>query len=130
MYSLLTQGGRTSEAMEDFTGGVKEVVDMTDESSDTDLFSLLINTQRKMGLICCSIRKTGPEEGEVSLDNGLVAGHAYSVTDARKVDVRGIGKLDMVRVRNPWGNGKEWTGAWSDNSTEWNLVSSQVFVFL
>lgn len=23
-------------------------------------------------------------------------------------------KLKMVRARNPWGNEKEWNGAWSD----------------
>ena len=23
-------------------------------------------------------------------------------------------------MRNPWGNSKEWKGAWGDNSKEWN----------
>ena len=25
-----------------------------------------------------------------------------------------VGKIPMVRVRNPWGNECEWKGAWSD----------------
>jgi len=28
-----------------------------------------------------------------------------------------------VRIRNPWGNEREWTGAWSDKSDEWKLLS-------
>ena len=28
------------------------------------------------------------------------------------------GKIPLVRVRNPWGNEREWTGAWSDESPE------------
>ncbi|KAK6998470.1 calpain-B-like isoform X10, partial [Biomphalaria glabrata] len=32
-------------------------------------------------------------------------------------------KIPLVRVRNPWGNGKEWKGAWSDGSREWSLLT-------
>lgn len=57
---------------------------------------------------------------EARLDCGLVKGHAYAVTDVRKVRL-GTGllaffkseKLSMIRMRNPWGQ-KEWNGAWSD----------------
>ena len=32
-----------------------------------------------------------------------------------------------MRVRNPWGQGRgEWTGAWSDDSDEWKLVSAEI----
>ena len=63
---------------------------------------------------------TSKNEVEEKLSNGLVKGHAYSVTDVREVPL-GSGlqaffkgqKLHMVRLRNPWG-GKEWNGAWSD----------------
>lgn len=47
-------------------------------------------------------------------------GHAYSLTGATEVNYRG--RLEkLVRMRNPWGQ-VEWTGAWSDNSSEWNSV--------
>lgn len=34
-------------------------------------------------------------------------------------------RVDLVRVRNPWGNSAEWRGAWADNSAEWNQVDPQ-----
>ncbi|XP_032094473.1 calpain-5 [Thamnophis elegans] len=67
---------------------------------------------------------------EARLACGLVKGHAYAVTDVRKVRL-GHGllaffkseKLDMIRLRNPWGE-REWTGPWSDTSEEWQKVST------
>ena len=47
------------------------------------------------------------------LDNGLIKGHAYSVTAVRMLRLRGA-KMCLVRIRNPWGNEHEWNGAWSD----------------
>ena len=57
---------------------------------------------------------------EARLACGLVKGHAYAITDVRKVRL-GHGllaffkseKLDMIRLRNPWGE-REWNGPWSD----------------
>ena len=42
-----------------------------------------------------------------------MAGHAYSVLDARR-----FSELSLVQLRNPWGT-FEWKGAWSDGSPEW-----------
>lgn len=57
---------------------------------------------------------------------GLVAGHAYSILDARELGLIGglglgagvLGKTKLVRLRNPWGR-FEWKGAWSDGAREW-----------
>ncbi len=70
---------------------------------------------------------------EARLDCGLVKGHAYAVTDVRKVRL-GSGllaffkseKLSMIRMRNPWGQ-KEWNGAWSDRFVDiWKRFSVAV----
>jgi hypothetical protein len=46
---------------------------------------------------------------------GMVCGHAYSLVSA---DTYAGEKL--VKIRNPWGNSTEWSGAWSDKSQLWN----------
>ena len=53
---------------------------------------------------------------EAKLDNGLIKGHAYSVTAVRMLKLSRFGgaKMCLVRIRNPWGNEHEWNGAWSD----------------
>ena len=61
-----------------------------------------------------------PQAVTARLACGLVKGHAYAITDVRKVRL-GHGllaffkseKLDMIRLRNPWGE-REWNGPWSD----------------
>jgi len=50
---------------------------------------------------------------EETAGKGLFSGHAYAVL--RCVVYKGI---RLVQIRNPWGEG-EWTGPWSDTSTEW-----------
>uniref|UniRef100_A0A3Q2E857 Calpain 5b n=1 Tax=Cyprinodon variegatus TaxID=28743 RepID=A0A3Q2E857_CYPVA len=119
-------GGNTADALVDFTGGVSEPVDLlegqmaTDEVARNQLFERVLKVHNRDGLISCSIRATTVEDMEARLDCGLVKGHAYAVTDVRKVRL-GHGllaffkseKLHMIRMRNPWGE-KEWSGPWSD----------------
>lgn len=65
-------------------------------------------------------RGLGSEEVQ---ENGLLAGHAYSVqgffeTQVATTNQTHDGKpVRLVYVRNPWGR-QEWNGAWSDNSLE------------
>lgn len=46
--------------------------------------------------------------------SGIVAFHAFGVLAAYE----GHG-VQLLQLRNPWGNYKEWTGAWCDDSEEW-----------
>uniref|UniRef100_A0A671R7E7 Calpain-5-like n=1 Tax=Sinocyclocheilus anshuiensis TaxID=1608454 RepID=A0A671R7E7_9TELE len=100
-----------------------------DEVARNQLFERVLKVHNRDGLISCSIRATTVEDMEARLDCGLVKGHAYAVTDVRKVRL-GHGllayfkseKLHMIRMRNPWGE-KEWSGPWSDSSEEWKKVS-------
>lgn len=81
------KGGRTSEAMEDFTGGVVESYDLP--KANDNLFSIMAKAAKKKALMSCSI-KASPGETEAVMANGLVKGHAYSVTGAREVRVHGV----------------------------------------
>ncbi|MED6250276.1 hypothetical protein ATANTOWER_028378, partial [Ataeniobius toweri] len=58
-----------------------------------------------------------------SSPNGLVHGHAYTVTGVIQLMSRRK-PVKMVRLWNPWGKG-EWNGDWSDRSSLWQTVSSQ-----
>merc|ERR1712142_333609 len=72
----------------------------------------------------CSIDAV-PGQTEAELENGLICGHAYSITSVKLVNVQTPkmkGQIPMVRIRNPWGNEAEWNGAWSDKSKEWAYI--------
>ncbi|KAJ8405230.1 hypothetical protein AAFF_G00322210 [Aldrovandia affinis] len=128
-------GGNTADAMVDFTGTVAESIDLekgeyaTNIAAQMSLFEDLLNVFESGGIISCSI-KAEPSERETRLSEGLVRGHAYSVTSIRKVRL-GHGlqaffnteKMFLIRMRNPWGK-TEWNGAWSDSSKEWERVGS------
>jgi Ca2+-binding EF-hand superfamily protein len=114
------KGGKTSEAMTDFTGGLVESYDLT-KDIPPNLFDNIMRHKNKVSLMSCSI-KAERNEIEQKLDSGLVKGHAYSVTSAATVNVRGK-VIKLLRIRNPWGQ-KEWTGDWSDNSPVWKEISS------
>lgn len=128
-------GGNTADALVDFTGGVSEPIDLTegdlatDEAKRNQLFERVLKVHSRGGLISASIKAVTAADMEARLACGLVKGHAYAVTDVRKVRL-GHGllaffkseKLDMIRLRNPWGE-REWTGPWSDTSEEWQKVS-------
>ncbi|KAL7064439.1 hypothetical protein AAHC03_05663 [Spirometra sp. Aus1] len=111
-------GGTQGEAMEDMTGGLSESIDLTKISVDMIRKDIAKN-EKRCCLMGCSITS---KEIEAKLNNGLIAGHAYSVTGLAPVKFSGQ-DVWLVRVRNPWGNNYEWKGAWADNSKEWKSVS-------
>lgn len=128
-------GGNTSDALMDFTGGVSEPMELNetglkdDEEMRNELFERVLKVHKRGGLISCSIRAHSEADMEAKLSCGLVKGHAYAVTDVRRLRL-GHGllayfradKLTMIRIRNPWGQ-SEWNGPWSDSSEEWQKVS-------
>ncbi|KAG5853247.1 hypothetical protein ANANG_G00071050 [Anguilla anguilla] len=118
-YEALS-GGSTSEGFEDFTGGVTEMYEL--RKAPSDLFSIIGRAIERGSLLGCSIDITDTRDMEAVTFKKLVKGHAYSLTAVEEVMYRGT-PTKLVRVRNPWGE-MEWTGAWSDNSREWDGVDS------
>ncbi|XP_078805465.1 calpain-2 catalytic subunit isoform X2 [Oryzias latipes] len=116
-YEALS-GGSTTEGFEDFTGGIAENFDLREPPSN--LFQILKKALEAGALLGCSIDITSAADSEAVTRQKLVKGHAYSLTGATEVTYRGR-QEKLVRMRNPWGQ-VEWTGAWSDGSSEWNDV--------
>ncbi|XP_069035989.1 calpain-2 catalytic subunit-like isoform X2 [Lepisosteus oculatus] len=118
-YEALS-GGSTTEGFEDFTGGIAETYEL--KQAPPNLFQIIKKALEAGSLLGCSIDITSAAETEAITYQKLVKGHAYSLTGAVEVTYRG--RLEkLVRIRNPWGQ-VEWTGAWSDSSSEWNYVDA------
>ncbi|OXB82813.1 UNVERIFIED_CONTAM: hypothetical protein H355_010383 [Colinus virginianus] len=100
------QIGQVSEALVDFTGGVNIRIKLP--AAPPDLWDILTRATYSRSLMCCQTQLGTTK----ILKNGLVAGHAYTVTGIRKVTCQ-YGPENLVRLRNPWGK-IEWKGDWSD----------------
>ncbi|XP_051900135.1 calpain-9-like isoform X2 [Pristis pectinata] len=109
--------GYPLEAMVDLTGGAPESFQI--DEMPKDLWKFLKKLLEKGSIVCCA--KSGP--AGVLSEQGIVTGHAYSVTGVDQVQLK-TSRVELVRVRNPWGR-VEWNGAWSDGSAEWSQVSEQ-----
>uniref|UniRef100_A0A8C3SXK1 Calpain 9 n=1 Tax=Chelydra serpentina TaxID=8475 RepID=A0A8C3SXK1_CHESE len=114
------KGGSTLEAMEDFTGGVGEMYEV--KTAPENFYEILGKALERGSMVGCSIDTSSAAESEARTPFGLIKGHAYSVTGIDEVSYRGQ-KVKLIRPRNPWGQ-VEWNGRWSDNSPEWQSVSS------
>ncbi|OZC04845.1 calpain family cysteine protease [Onchocerca flexuosa] len=119
-YEVL-KGGTTSEALEDMTGGLTEFVDLLEPPPN--LLQMMFRGFEMGSLFGCSI-EASPMEFEARTPQGLIKGHAYSITGMRLVETE-RGKIPLLRLRNPWGNEQEWNGDWSDESELWNYVSRE-----
>nr|AAD34600.1 lens-specific calpain Lp82 [Sus scrofa] len=112
------KGGNTTEAMEDFTGGVTEFFEIKD--APRDMYKIMKKAIERGSLMGCSIDTIVPVQFETRMACGLVKGHAYSVTGLEEALFKGE-KVKLVRLRNPWGQ-VEWNGSWSDSWKDWSFV--------
>ncbi|KIY01600.1 uncharacterized protein Z520_03152 [Fonsecaea multimorphosa CBS 102226] len=109
-------GGFTGEAIEDLTGGVTTEIYSTDILDREAFWREELMQVGKKFLFGCATgfyanwldTTRAPRERE-----GISEGHAYSIMDAREINGE-----RLLKLRNPWGK-KEWTGRWSDGSSEW-----------
>ncbi|OAF66850.1 hypothetical protein A3Q56_05415 [Intoshia linei] len=114
-------GGSSSEGFEDMTGGLSETFFINKETNLKQLCHQLEKFIKEKSLMSCSIKSEG---GEVTLSNGLIKGHAYTITGFKTFSINSK-NYNLVRIRNPWGNDKEWNGAWSDESKDWNKLNAE-----
>ncbi|NWW89281.1 CAN13 protein, partial [Rhynochetos jubatus] len=109
-------GGYLSDALVDLTGGVQVQLSLKDPPPDLE--EILTAADKSQCLMGCST--TGQWRKNIELKNGIVQGHAYTVTGTVKIRYKN-GWQHIIRLWNPWGHG-EWNGPWSDNSPQWDHV--------
>ncbi len=120
-------GGMTTDALIDMTGGIQEQFEINKKQTEierNEMWHILVKSRQHKSLIGASIAPN-PNIREARLRNGLVMGHAYTVTRIACIEV-GVREIRLIRLRNPWGNEAEWRGAWNDNSYEWNAITRDV----
>ncbi|XP_026766781.1 calpain-8 [Pangasianodon hypophthalmus] len=113
-------GGFISDGLHDFTGGAYKTFNLTKASEN--LWDLMDQAVKRRAVMGCGT-PPGPTPANTVLPNGIVQGHAYTITGVTKVKSQGK-MVRLVRLLNPWGKG-EWKGDWSDKSPLWKEVSSQ-----
>ncbi|KAM9466447.1 calpain-1 catalytic subunit [Clarias gariepinus] len=112
--------GWVSEALKDFTGGVHMTLDLQNESPQ-NVFDLIYRAAKANSLMGCGT--PGNAQRNPTQNNGLVEGHAYTVTGVTMVTSSGK-QVQLVRLFNPWGH-TEWNGNWSDGSNTWLTVTDE-----
>ncbi|KAL7037346.1 hypothetical protein ACKWTF_009168 [Chironomus riparius] len=120
-YQALNDG-HTSEALEDFTGGITERFKLKEAPSN--LYDVLVKGFEMNSMMGCSIENFGQQTIKKE-KLGLFSGHAYSITKVQTVEIfhnDQIRSFNLLRLRNPEGNELEWNGPWSDTSREWQFI--------
>ena len=130
------EGGLTIESAVDFTGGIPEMIDISNpeiqknperlfyemkkaDNNDAFMSCSLSVSQINYSSVClvstnCNIFQNSRYQRQ-AMDLGLQARHAYTITKVVEVRLRnGRGTIPLIRLRNPHGNAREWKGAWSD----------------
>uniref|UniRef100_H2RJM9 Calpain catalytic domain-containing protein n=1 Tax=Takifugu rubripes TaxID=31033 RepID=H2RJM9_TAKRU len=118
--------GLPSEACKDFCGGINMIYELKDAHTaghDDKLWLTLERATTSHAMICCGTAWKGDMLLNTVSRTGLVDGHAYTITGVTKVNCFGC-DVKLVRLMNPWGK-QEWSGKWSDKSSEWNRVSAE-----
>lgn len=130
--------GQLADALDDFTGGMTEYysldpnINVSNKGLLANIDDQLIKAYERHSLITAGIlnkQTVGSIKTTTGtiMQNGLIAGHAYTISDIRKIKLTDNSKMQsvvtLVRVRNPWGIEIEWNGPWSDKSSEWLSIS-------
>lgn len=90
--------------MEDFTGGVTEMYDLNE--APPNLFNILLKGYERNSMMACSI-EPDPSVFEAETREGLIKGHAYSITKIELMDIstpNRSGKIPMVSFFSGYSN--------------------------
>lgn len=109
--------GRPTTAMRNFTGG--NASRFSTKRPPPILFKLLTSARNCGGaLITASVNSKTSRDKET----GIYGNHTYSLTDVASAKTKQGEIIELVKVRNPWGNKQEWKGQMSDDSPLWETI--------
>ncbi|KAG5888432.1 hypothetical protein JTB14_020207 [Gonioctena quinquepunctata] len=111
--------GTCSESLQDLTGGFIEIVRHSSEDWNENLFEIMKESYEHNSFQSCAIMF------REATDSNLRVQHTYSVTGVAEVQSNKCTKVQLLRIRNPWGK-TEWTGRWSDRSDDWKIISKNI----
>jgi len=127
---LNIDGGRAEEALTELTGAPMKSFDITDKkTTNADIIWKSVKYAEAQDYIM--VAETGGFEDDkannseiINNTTGLGIRHAYTLLSAFEVSQEGkllppnaasvAGGQRFVKLRNPWGNEKEWIGNWAD----------------
>lgn len=117
--------GDTQEAMLHLMGGVTLSTNPSQEPKTS-----LLYLERLAGK--SFILTAATENLNKNQLNGILTGHAYSILKVVTLVLKNGTKINLIKLRNPWGGGinSEWKGDWSDTSQKWNIVTNQVKILI
>ena len=109
-----TIGGEPHEVFDVITNSYSEKIRVDAKNADL-IWNKFIEAENKGFIMTAG---TSGDTYNLDLeDRGLVPGHAYTCLGVKEVNTSS-GKVKLVHLRNPWGNG-EWSGDWCDSSKKW-----------
>ena len=112
------EAGFAEHVLRDFTGAPTQVL----SHDDDELWETLLECEKKRYLMAASAGTT--KASKTLLESmGLIGNHSYGILDIRPIQILDeqsdeIIDEKLIKLRNPWGD-FEWTGDWSDNSSNW-----------
>jgi len=112
------EAGLTRECLHDLTGApTKYYLTSDDSKKNEEIWKEISAGEQKDYVMTCG---SGDffEGADLMGSAGLVGSHAYALLAATTIRDKYGRDVRLVKLRNPWGQG-EWTGAWSDKSSEW-----------
>lgn len=103
-------------AMEDFTGGISEIIDLKSETNKDELYDYLWKSTQRGVMMTCSFKKRMFYSKTYPKCRDIVAGHSYCVTDVKTIHIE-ILSFKMIKLRSQHTK-VPWDGPWSPDSPE------------
>ncbi|KAG8198044.1 hypothetical protein JTE90_001879 [Oedothorax gibbosus] len=116
------EGGQAMDALVDLTSGLAEMYAL--DSAPPHLYNFLLQASLNGAFITCSRKGDWRATTRKADSNGLVSGHAYTISAVATVKLSTGSDAFLVRIRNPWGIDTEWNGKWNDSDSNWHNVDS------